>query len=179
MSSFSPDHVAGIVAQWGHERPDLDASPISIIGRMARLTQLFDPHLRPPFAEAGLGNGDFDVLAALRRGGTPFALTPGQLSTSLLVTTGAVSKRIDRLEARRLVQRTVSAADARGRLVTLTPAGVDLTDELIAVHLVNEARLLAGLSSDERDQLAALLGRLAADIETTREAEGAHKGETR
>lgn len=165
------DHVAGIVAQWGRERPDLDASPIAVIGQMARLTQLFDPHLRPPFVEAGLGNGDFDVLAALRRAGAPFTLTPGHLSVSLLVTTGAISKRIDRLEGRELVRRTVSDADARSRLVTLTPAGVDLTDLLIAVHLANEARLLASLSVDERDRLAVLLGRLAANIETPYDTE--------
>jgi DNA-binding MarR family transcriptional regulator len=153
--------VAEIVAQWGRERPDLDASPLLVIGRMARLTQLFEPRLRPPFAAAGLGNGDFDVLAALRRSGHPFTLTPGELSTALLVTTGAVTKRIDRLEMRGLVRRTVSASDARGRLVTLEPEGVRLTDELIGTHLANEARLLAGLDARERRELATLLARVA------------------
>ncbi|MDN5798341.1 MAG: MarR family transcriptional regulator, partial [Intrasporangium sp.] len=135
--------------------------------------------LRPPFVEAGLGNGDFDVLAALRRSGDPFTLTPGQLSTSLLVTTGAISKRIDRLEARRLVRRTVSDADARSRLVTLTAAGVALTDELISKHLANEAGLLASLSTTERDQLATLLGRLAATMENRPDTEPVQTGEHR
>lgn len=179
MTSTSPDHVSGIVEQWGRARPDLDASPISVIGQMARLTQLIDPLLRPPFAAVGLGNGDFDVLAALRRAGDPFTLTPGGLSTSLLVTTGAITKRIDRLEGRRLVRRTVSDADARGRRVTLTPAGVELTDELIAVHLANEARVLASLSSDEQDQLASLLGCLAISIKRLRDAEAARPGDHR
>ncbi len=159
------DAVADIVQQWHRERPDLDASPILIIGRMARLTQLFEPHLRPPFAEAGLGNGDFDVLAALRRAGEPFTLSPGELSTSLLVTTGAITKRIDRLEGRALVRRDVSRADARGRPVTLTPSGIQLSDNLIASHLTNEARLLSGLSAHDRVHLATLLGQLAHSVE--------------
>lgn len=158
-------HVAEIVNQWARQRPDLEASPMLIIGQIARLTQLFEPHLRPPFAAARLGNGDFDVLAALRRAGEPFMLAPGQLATSLLVTTGAITKRLDRLEARGLVRRTVSGADGRGRLVSLTPPGVVLTDELIAAHLTNEARLLSALDDSQRDQLATLLERLAAAIE--------------
>lgn len=166
MTPNDTDTVAEIVAQWRRERPDLDASPILVIGQMAHLTQLFDTRLRSPFAQAGLGNGDFDVLAALRRAGTPYTLSPGQLSTSLLVTTGAITKRIDRLEARGLTQRAISPADARGRLVTLTPAGVHLTDELIAVHLANEARLLAGLRADERSQLVSLLARLAETVKS-------------
>ncbi|MDQ2781215.1 MAG: MarR family transcriptional regulator [Actinomycetota bacterium] len=158
-------HVAEIVSQWNRERPDLDASPMLVIGQMARLTQLFEPHLRPPFAAVGLGNGDFDVLAALRRAGEPFMLTPGQLATSLLVTTGAITKRLDRLEARGLVRRTVSGADGRGRLVNLTTPGFASTDELIAAHLVNEARLLSALDDRERNQLATLLDRLAEALE--------------
>lgn len=175
----STDHVSGIVEQWGCARPDLDASPISVIGQMARLTQLIDPLLRPPFAAVGLGNGDFDVLAALRRAGDPFTLTPGRLSTALLVTTGAITKRIDRLEARRLVRRTVSDADARGRRVTLTSTGVELTDELIAVHLANEARVLSSLSADERGQLAGLLGHLAVSIEHLHDTEAGRPGDHR
>lgn len=155
------DAVAEIVAQWGRERPDLDASPLLVIGRMARLTQLFEPDLRPPFAAAGLGNGDFDVMAALRRSGPPYRLSPGELSGSLLVTTGAITKRIDRLEERGLVRREVSASDGRGRVVILEPGGLRLADELIGIHLANEARLLAGLRPQERRDLATLLGRLA------------------
>lgn len=165
MTHETTDAVASIVAQWSSERPDLDASPILVLGRMARLTQLFELHLRPPFADAGLGNGDFDVLAALRRAGEPFTLTPGQLSASLLVTTGAITKRIDRLEARGLVKRVVSRVDGRGRLVSLTSTGVRLSDDLISVHLANEARLLEGLRADERAHLGALLARLAETVD--------------
>ena len=157
--------MAQIVAAWARCRPDLDATPLLVIGRMARLTQLVEPHLRPPFAEAGLGNGDFDVLAALRRCGAPYALTPGGLSASLLVTTGAITKRLDRLEARGLVERQVSEGDARSRVVRLTTTGLSLVDRLIEVHLANERTALAGLSDREVDQLGRLLGRLAESLE--------------
>ncbi|MFD8204988.1 MarR family winged helix-turn-helix transcriptional regulator [Streptomyces sp. NPDC059695] len=158
---MQPDAIAAIVDQWKRERPDLDASPMFVIGRLFRLTQALDRRLRPPFAEAGLGSGDFDLLAALRRAGAPYALSAGELSRTVLVTTGAITKRVDRLEARGLVARTVDEADSRGRLISLTPEGVALTDELIAVHLDNQRRLLAGLDGDEQAQLARLLERLA------------------
>ncbi|WP_329622358.1 MarR family transcriptional regulator [Streptomyces sp. NBC_01255] len=155
------DAIAAIVDQWRRERPDLDATPMLVIGRLFRLTDALDQLLRPPFAAAGLGSGDFDVLAALRRSGEPYALSAGELSRTVLVTTGAITKRVDRLEQRGLVARTVTEADSRGRLVTLTAAGVALTDELIAVHLDNQRRLLAGLGEDEQAALADLLERLA------------------
>lgn len=155
------DAIAAIVDQWRRERPDLDATPMLVIGRLFRLTDALDQLLRPPFGAAGLGSGDFDVLAALRRSGEPYALSAGELSRTVLVTTGAITKRVDRLEQRGLVARTVAEADSRGRLVTLTAAGVALTDELIAVHLDNQRRLLAGLGEDDQAELAELLERLA------------------
>ncbi|WP_103962391.1 MarR family winged helix-turn-helix transcriptional regulator [Nonomuraea solani] len=158
------DAIATIVDQWKRERPDLDPAPMLVIARLFRLTDTLDQRLRPPFAAAGLGNGDFDVLAALRRAGRPYALSAGELSRTVLVTTGAITKRVDRLEARGLVRRSVDEADSRGRLITLTAEGADLTDELIAVHLDNQRRLLAGLGEEERAQLAGLLERLAATV---------------
>ncbi|MFJ5044460.1 MarR family winged helix-turn-helix transcriptional regulator [Streptomyces sp. NPDC088719] len=158
------DAIAAIVEQWEHERPDLDAAPMLVIGRLFRLTDGLDQRLRPPFQAAGLGGGDFDVLAALRRSGKPYALSAGELSRTVLVTTGAISKRVDRLEARGLVGRSVAESDSRGRLVTLTVEGVELTDGLIAVHLDNQRRLLSGLSADEQTQLADLLERLASTL---------------
>ncbi|MFJ8663439.1 MarR family winged helix-turn-helix transcriptional regulator [Streptomyces sp. NPDC093795] len=162
---MQPDAIAAIVEQWKRERPDLDAAPMLVIGRLFRLTGTLDQGLRPPFQAAGLGNGDFDVLAALRRSGEPYALSAGELSRTVLVTTGAISKRVDRLEARGLVSRSVAESDSRGRLITLTAGGVELTDELIAVHLDNQRRLLSGLSEDEQTQLAGLLERLASTLD--------------
>ncbi|MFD3663642.1 MarR family winged helix-turn-helix transcriptional regulator [Streptomyces sp. NPDC058659] len=158
------DAIAAIVDQWRRERPDLDTTPMLVIGRLFRLTDALDQRLRPPFGAAGLGSGDFDVLAALRRSGEPYALSAGELSRTVLVTTGAITKRVDRLEQRGLVARTVAEADSRGRLVTLTAEGVALTDELIAVHLDNQRGLLAGLGEDEQAELADLLERLALSL---------------
>ncbi|MEU0547310.1 MarR family transcriptional regulator [Micromonospora sp. NPDC005979] len=157
---MNEDRVAEIVGQWRRERPDLDPSPLLIIGRIQHLAEVLDAALRPPFAAAGLGNGEFDMLAALRREGEPYALTAGQLSERMLVTTGAVTKRVDRLIARGLVSRSVSEVDARGRVVGLTPAGVTLTDRLIEEHLANEAAILRGLTDSDRRALERLLAML-------------------
>ncbi len=165
MEAMQPDAIAAMVEQWKRERPDLDTAPMLVIGRLFRLTDALDQRLRPPFAAAGLGNGDFDVLAALRRAGAPYTLSAGELSRTVLVTTGAITKRVDRLEARGLVSRSVAEGDSRGRLITLTAEGVALTGELMAAHLDNQRRLLAGLTPDERDRLAALLERLAATLD--------------
>lgn len=158
------DATAAIVDQWKRECPDLDATPMLVIGRLFRLTNTLDQRLRPPFAAAGLGNGDFDVLAALRRSGKPYALTAGELSRTVLVTTGAITKRIDRLEARGLVSRSVTETDSRGRLITLTGEGIELAGELIAAHLANQRLLLAGLSGEEQAQLAGLLERFTSTL---------------
>ncbi|CCK27703.1 hypothetical protein BN159_3324 [Streptomyces davaonensis JCM 4913] len=160
------DAITSIVDQWKRERPDLDATPMLVIGRLFRLTDTLDHRLRPPFAAAGLGNGDFDVLAALRRSGKPYALSAGELSRTVLVTTGAITKRVDRLEARGLVSRSVAEHDSRGRLIALTTEGVDLTDELIATHVANQRRLLEGLTEEEQSQLATLLERLSSSLAT-------------
>jgi DNA-binding MarR family transcriptional regulator len=168
MPEPSPDEhdaVDGILAQWARERPELDTGPMSVIGRLHRVADLLEAGLRPVFAEAGLGNGDFDVLATLRRAGAPFRLTAGELSASTLVTSGAVSKRLDRLEAKGLVKREVSASDARGRVIELTEKGRRLADELVVRHWDNEDRLLAALDAGERAQLAGLLRKLLLDVE--------------
>ncbi|MCZ1011697.1 MarR family winged helix-turn-helix transcriptional regulator [Streptomyces lydicus] len=164
VEAMQPDSIAAIVDQWKRERPELDATPMLVVGRLFRLADTLDQRLRPPFAAADLGSGDFDVIAALRRSGAPHSLSAGELSRTVLVTTGAISKRVDRLEARGLVSRSVAEADSRGRLITLTAEGVELADELIAVHLDNQRRLLAGLDGDEQSQLAGLLERLTSAL---------------
>ncbi|MFI7071605.1 MarR family winged helix-turn-helix transcriptional regulator [Micromonospora sediminicola] len=162
---MNPDHIDEIVGQWRRERPDLDPSPMLVIGRIQWLADALDAALRPPFAAAGLGNGEFDVLAALRRAGAPHTLTPGQLSHRMLVTTGAVTKRVDRLIARGLVYRATHETDARGRVVGLTPAGLKLIDRLVEEHLANEAALLRGLTDRERADLERLLETLARTVD--------------
>lgn len=166
------DAVDRIVGQWARERPDLDASPILVIGRLQRAVDAVDSALRPPFARAGLASGDFDVLAALRRQGSPFAASPSELAAATLVTQGATTKRVDRLEAQGLVTRTPAEHDRRGREVRLTPAGLTLVDQLIGTHLANEARVLDALGAAERATLAELLLRVTDSARATLKPEG-------
>ncbi len=143
--------------QWRRERPDLDPSPIGVIGRLHRLADALNTELRAVFAEAGLSDGDFDVLATLRRSGAPSRLTAGELAGATMVTSGAVTKRVDRLEEKGYVTRTVCADDARSRLIALTATGRELMEDLVPRHQANERRLLAGVTDLERTRLAGLL----------------------
>ncbi len=154
-----------IIAQWKVERPDIDASPMEVIGRISRLAADLDPLLAPVFTSRGLGDGEFDVLATLRRSGEPFELSPGDLGASMMVTSGAVTKRIDRLERSGLVTRRVSEVDARARLIRLTDEGLRIVDEAVVDHVANEERLLSGLTAAERETLAGLLRKLGESID--------------
>lgn len=145
------------MAQWARERPDLDVSPQGIIGRLHRLAERLRDELVSVYADFGLGEGDFDVMATLRRNGAPFELTPGELAAGTMVTSGAITKRVDRLVARGLVTRRVGEHDARGRVVALTDQGVHLIDRAFEAHMANEQRLVASLSDLERARLAHLL----------------------
>ncbi|MEV6267103.1 MarR family transcriptional regulator [Kribbella sp. NPDC051936] len=151
------DHVDLVLEQWRTRRPDLDPSPMGIIGRMGRLGALFDAELRRNFAKHDLDRASFDVLATLRRSNAEHSLTPAGLMHSSMVTSGAISQRLDRLESRGLVTRAPSETDRRGVLVTLTPEGLALIDKVLPTHIDTESQLLAGLSPAERDQLADLL----------------------
>ena len=126
---------------------------------------MLNVELRAVFAQEGLGDGDFDVLVTLRRHGAPYELTPGELGASTMVTSSAVTKRIDRLERAGLVTRTVSQADARSRRIRLTDAGFDLVNRLMGHHIANEQRLVSGLSERDRAQLAAILRRWGQSLE--------------
>lgn len=152
------DLVRGAAERWRALLPSLDVDPMLIVGRVQRLWALWDAQLRPTFAEADLQAGDFDVLAALRRADAPTA--PSELARAMLVTAGATTKRVDRLVAAALAERVPGSTDGRQRLVRLTPAGVQFTDQLMAQHMRVEARLLAPLTATERQQLEVLLTKL-------------------
>ena len=151
------DHVDAITTQWRAERPDLDVSPMQVIGRLHRLADRLREELLAVYARHGLGEGEFDVLAVLRRAGEPFAVAPGELARHTMVTSGAVTKRVDRLLASGLVERDDDADDGRARVVRLTPAGRRVIDEAFTAHMANEQRLLAGLDAEQRRALEDLL----------------------
>lgn len=158
------DHVGVILSQWARERPDLDTSAMGIIGRLHRIAAALHQELRPVFAEEGLGDGDFDVLASLRRSGAPFELTPGELGATTMVTSGTVTKRVDRLAALGLVTRAADERDRRVSRVALTEAGRALVDRLLEQHVANEERLLSGFSELERARLTHLLTEWATEL---------------
>jgi len=165
------DHVARIQAEWARERPDVDVRPQGVIGRLHRLAGLLTDQLCVVYQRFGLAEGEFDVLAALRRAGAPYERAPGELARFTMVTTGAMSKRVDRLETAGLVTRRRSAEDGRGRVVALTTAGRKLIDTAFTEHMANERQLLAELTGKQADALEALLTAWLARLETPRSEE--------
>lgn len=151
------DHVSRIQQEWQRERPDLDVSPLGVIGRLHRLAGHLTQELVAVYESHGLGEGDFDVLATLRRAGAPYERAPGELAQHTMVTTGGMTKRIDRLEKAGLVARRKSEADGRGRVVALTDHGLDVIDRAMTEHMANERRLLETLTPEEAAQLEAML----------------------
>lgn len=172
LLSVSSDVVDRIVGQWRAERPDLDVSAMEVIGRISRLSRLIDRHLADNFAAHGIENWMYDVLATLRRHGEPYELSPGDLVRQTMVTTGAVTNRIDRLVERGLVERRNSDVDRRRVIVRLTPSGLRLVDEIAPGHYELERVLLAPLSDTQRQRLAAslrtMLLHLGDDVTTDR-----------
>ncbi len=163
MARSQPDAVDRITAEWRSVRPDLDVDPIEIVGRVSRLSRLIDRRLAENFARFDIEIWMYDVLATLRRGGEPFELTAGELVRQTMVTTGAITNRIDRLESRGLVERA-AAADRRKVIVRLTVAGRELVDSVVAEHLAVEESMLAGLSDRQRQSMVAGLRRLLVDL---------------
>ncbi len=153
------DALDRILEQWRRERPDLDCSPMGIIGRISQLQREVHLAQRATFARHGLDVPSFDVLAALRRAGPPYQLTPTALMRTALVTSGAITQRLDRLEERGLITRKRSRDDGRAVVVSLTDAGRKALDAALPEHLDTERKLLEGLSDDDREQLAGLLRR--------------------
>ncbi|WP_442576382.1 MarR family winged helix-turn-helix transcriptional regulator [Microbacterium sp. F51-2R] len=153
------DRVAQIQIEWRRERPDLDPSPQGVIARLHLVSLKLTERLVAVYNEFGLSEGEFDVLATLRRAGAPFERAAGELADHTLISTGGLTKRVDRLEARGLVERRLEAADARKRLVRLTPAGRDVIDRAIGAHLDNEHRILRELGAPDADALEAVLTR--------------------
>lgn len=151
------DHVGWIMSQWRRERPDLDSSPQGVIGRLHRLASRLTEELAVVYGEYGLGEGEFDILATLRRAGAPYSLTPGELAAQTMVSSGAVTKRVDRCVEQGWVTRRVSEHDARGRVVALSEQGYDVIERAFTAHIANEHRLVDLLPAADRAELARIL----------------------
>jgi DNA-binding MarR family transcriptional regulator len=160
------DEVDGLVEAWGRERPDLDLGPLEVLSRVSRLSHHLDRARRTAFSDHRIEPWEFDVLAALRRAGAPYELSPGRLLRETLVTSGTMTNRVDRLERRGLVTRLPDPSDRRGVLVRLTEAGRTTVDGALDALLSREADLLAALDAAERRQLAGLLRSLVVGFES-------------
>lgn len=138
---------------------------MAVLGRLNEASSLIArERLAPLFARFGLQTGEFDVLATLRRSGPPYALTPTALYEATMVTSGAMTNRLDRLEKLGLIMRGPHPNDRRGIVVQLTDKGLTLIDEAVAAHVANEHEILSGLTRQEQEMLARLLEKLIASV---------------
>ena len=162
------DSVDAILGQWKRERPELDTTPMGPIGRVRRCAALLQRALEETFSQFGLSSWEFDVLATLRRSGAPYSLAPTALFSALMVTSGTMTNRLQRLEASGLVGRMANCNDARSTLVKLTPAGLALIDRAVEKHVENEHRILAAIAPAEMQKLDAQLAALLSALEAPR-----------
>ena len=157
---MTADEVDRLVEAWRRERPDLDVAPMEVLSRVTRLARHLDRARSQAFDTHGLESWEFDVLAALRRAGKPYQLSPGRLLKETLVTSGTMTNRVDRLTARGLVERLPDPADRRGVLVQLTDAGRDSVDAAMADLLAHERTLLGSISERDQQKIARVLREL-------------------
>ena len=149
-----------ILEQWSRERPDLDVSPMDVLGRLSRAAHLVHARQAQTFARHGLDAASFDVLATLRRSGKPYGLTPSEIQRTAMVTSSAIAQRINRLEQAGLVVRSPNDSDGRATDVTLTAEGLALIERALPEHVDTEHLLLSVLTSEQRRQLSLLLQKL-------------------
>lgn len=159
------DRVGQIMNAWRCERPDIDPSPQGVIGRLHRIALALTESITAVYAEYGLSEAEFDLLATLRRAGAPYERVAGDLAEHTMVTTGGLTKRVDRLAERGLVERAVADDDARRRIVRLTPAGRDVIDRAFTAHMANEHRLIDDLGAPDAAMLEPILTRWLAVLD--------------
>ncbi len=168
MSAQPPqrrDPVDAIIDQWAVVRPDLDTAAMEVFGRIHRLSRAMGDRTEKAYARFGVARGEFDVLATLRRAGEPYTLSPRQLSSTLMLTTGGMTGRLDKLERAGLLRRSPDPHDRRGLQVTLTEEGLSRIDEAVGVGLAAQTEALAALGTEKAGQLADLLRELLASTE--------------
>lgn len=158
------DGVDRILEQWARERPELDTQAMGVFGRVARIAAIVNDAMERTYAQHGISRADFDVLATLRRSGEPFQLSPGALSSALMLTTGGMTGRLNRLEGAGLVTRSADLGDRRALLVTLTDRGRELIDTAVVSGVEALQELLADVPAGQRSQLSDLLRGLLAAV---------------
>ncbi len=163
---MTDDPIDRLVEQWRRERPDIDPAPMALFARLFRAAHAADRAVEAGLAANGLQPGWFDVLSALRRSGTPYQLSAGRLSAAVMLSTGGMTKRLDRMADAGLLRRSADPEDRRGVLVALTARGLKLVDHAVAEHVAGEAALLGGLTAGDRTRLGQLLIKLDHSIRT-------------
>lgn len=154
---MSDDGVDRILDQWANERPDLDTEAMGILGRINRTSGAASGAMARTFNSHGITGADFDVLATLRRTGDPYELSPGELSDTLMLTSGGMTSRLKRLEEAGFLARSEDPVDGRARKVTLTVQGLELIDNALDAAVATQTRLLDALPQRRRQQLNDLL----------------------
>jgi DNA-binding MarR family transcriptional regulator len=158
------DTVDELLDEWRQQRPDLDCSPMGVIGRISRASRLLEQGVNAYFAQHGVESWEFDVLATLRRSGKPYQRTMGELVAAAMISSAAATNRVDRLVAKGLVDREADPDNRRRVLVRLTPAGLRLVNRLVAGHVDNERHLLAQMPPRQLPELANLLRALLVSL---------------
>ncbi|MET9607949.1 MarR family transcriptional regulator [Streptomyces sp. NPDC006512] len=164
MTEANKDAVDAIAAQWYAVRPDLDTAPMAVFGRMYRITKAMGDAMERTYNRYGISRGEFDVVATLRRSGAPYTLSPRQLSATLMLTTGGMTGRLDKLEKAGLLARSPDPHDRRGLQVTLSDRGLALIDEAVTAGLEVQKAALSDLDGVEVQQLTGLLRKLMAGV---------------
>ncbi len=159
------DAVDRVTEQWAQEKPELKTEPMAIMGRILRIAKHMENEVAKLHKRYGLKLGEFDVLATLRRSGEPFSLTPSELMGSMLLTSGAMTNRLDKLESKGLIVRAHSKEDRRSVSVKLTKDGVSLIDEMMQVHVDLQHSLLQGMNEEQKTQLNQFLKVCLAEFE--------------
>ncbi len=153
------DPVDDILAQWNRERPDLDVGPMGLIGRLRRISHHLTREMEKTFAQHGLNDATFDVLATLRRSGPPYSLSPGDLLATMMITSGTMTNRVDQLEKVGLVERAQNPEDGRGVIISLTDKGFAVIDAAVTDHVATQLRLTSMLSPKDTAALNRLLSK--------------------
>jgi DNA-binding MarR family transcriptional regulator len=160
-----PDRIERIVGQWAAVRPDIDLDTMALVARVTRTAQLMDKKIDELSAAYGAHRSEGDVLFTLRRAGPPYRLSPSRLAESLLVTSGTMTNRLDRLEGRGLVRRIPNPNDRRSLDVELTELGLRIADQAVTTHIANEQAMLTPLTARDREELTRITRKLIAHLE--------------